>query len=397
MSDGQREVLAVLSRSLTVPVREVQRAKALLLAADGMANSRVAAELRVSPATVAAWRVRFASEGLAKLGKVRKGRGRKATIPQAKIEEIVELTKSSKPDGETHWSCRSMAAKVGVSKATVQRVWSARGLKPHLVKTFKVSNDPKFEEKLIDVVGLYLDPPENAVVLCMDEKSSVQALDRTQPSPPMVKGRAGTMTHDYQRHGTTTLFAALDVLTGHVTGTCMPRHRHEEFLKFLTKIDKEVPKGLAVHVILDNYSAHKHKDVGLWMTDHKRFHLHFTPTSSSWLNLVERWFRELTDKAIRRGVFRSVPDLIAKIEEYLAAHNAKGTTFVWTATAEQILDKVARGRVSGQASTKLRHTTSCASIPASPLDGRIAEPVAPSREGPSALDRLPEERQADPG
>ena len=193
---------------------------------------------------------------------------------------------------------------------------------------------------------MYLDPPENAVVLCMDEKSSVQALDRTQPSLPMVKGRAGTMTHDYKRHGTTTLFAALDVLTGHVTGTCMPRHRHEEFLKFLTKIDKEVPKGLAVHVILDNYSAHKHKDVGLWMTDHKRFHLHFTPTSSSWLNLVERWFRELTDKAIRRGVFRSVPDLIAKIEEYLAAHNAKGTTFVWTATAEQILDKVARGRVA---------------------------------------------------
>src|SRR5664279_3406862 len=346
MSDGQREVLAVLSRSLTAPVREVQRAKALLLAADGMANSRVAAELRVSPATVAAWRARFASEGLAKLGKVRKGRGRKATIPRAKIEEIVELTKSSKPAGETHWSCRSMAAKVGVSKATVQRVWSARGLKPHLVKTFKVSNDPKFEEKLIDVVGLYLDPPENAVVLCMDEKSSVQALERTQPSLPMVKGRAGTMTHDYKRHGTTTLFAALDVLTGTVIGECLPRHRHTEFLKFLRTIDREVPKGLQVHLILDNYSTHKHETVEKWLAKHPRFHLHFTPTSSSWLNLIERWFGKLTDKAIRRGVFHSVPELITAIETYLTVNNKNPEPFVWTATAEQILTKVQRGRAT---------------------------------------------------
>ena len=239
-----------------------------------------------------------------------------------------------------------MAARVGVSKATVQRVWSARGLKPHLVKTFKLSNDPRFEEKLVDVVGLYLDPPDQAVVLCMDEKSSVQALDRTQASLPMVKGRAQTMTHDYKRHGTTTLFAALDVLTGKVIGSCMPRHRHEEFVKFLKTVDKEVPKGLAIHMILDNYATHKHPDVVTWLKAHPRFHLHFIPTSSSWLNLVERWFRELTDKALRRGVFPSVPDLIAKIEEYLAAHNAKGTTFVWTATADQILAKVARGRVA---------------------------------------------------
>ena len=346
MSAGQREMLTVLARSQTSPVREVQRAKALLLAADGVANSRVAAELRVSPATVAAWRARFGSEGLARLGKVRKGRGRKASIPQQKIDEIVELTKNSTPDGETHWSCRSMAERVGVSKDTVQRVWSARGLKPHLVKTFKVSNDPLFEEKLVDVVGLYLDPPDKAVVLCMDEKSSVQALDRTQPSLPMVPGRAQTMTHDYKRHGTTTLFAALDVLTGQVIGSCLPRHRHEEFLKFLNTIDREVPKGLAVHMILDNYATHKHADVQDWMQAHPRFHLHFTPTSSSWLNLVERWFRELTDKALRRGVFHSVPDLIAKIEDYLATHNAKGSTFVWTATADQILAKVARGRVA---------------------------------------------------
>lgn len=346
MSDIQREMLEVLARSQTAPHREVQRARALLLAVEGMANTRIAAQVGVSPATVAAWRARFADQGMAKLGQVRKGRGRKPSIPQAKIDEIVELTKNSKPDGEMHWSCRNMAAKVGVSPATVQRVWSGRGLKPHLVKTFKLSNDPRFEEKLLDVVGLYLDPPEQAVVLCMDEKSSVQALDRTQRSLPMVKGRAGTMTSDYKRHGTTTLFAALNVLTGHVTGTCMPRHRHEEFLKFLTTIDKEVPKGLAVHMILDNYSAHKHSDVALWLAKHPRFQLHFTPTSSSWLNLVERWFRELTDKAIRRGVFRSVPDLIGKIEEYLDAHNAKGTSFIWTATAEDILVKVARGRVA---------------------------------------------------
>lgn len=346
MSGGQRETLILLSRSQTAAFREVQRAEALLLAGDGVATSRVAAELGVSAATVSAWRARFTAEGLSKLGKVRKGRGRKPTIPQEKIDEIIYLTKHSKPEGETHWSCRSMAERVGVSKDTVQRVWSARGLKPHLVKTFKLSNDPQFEEKLIDVVGLYLNPPENAVVLCMDEKSSVQALDRTQPSLPMVKGRAQTMTHDYKRHGTTTLFAALDVLTGHVIGSCMPQHRHEEFLKFLRTIDQQVPKGLAVHMILDNYATHKHADVRAWLENHPRFHLHFTPTSSSWLNLVERWFRELTDKALRRGVFRSVPDLIAKIEEYLNAHNAKGSTFVWTATAEEILTKVSRGRVA---------------------------------------------------
>jgi transposase len=346
LTDGQRETLTLLSRSQTAAFREVQRAKALLLAADGVANYRIAAEVRVSPATVAAWRDRFAAEGLVKFGQVRKGRGPKPTIPQSKIDEIVELTKNSTPDGETHWSCRTMAERVGVSKDTVQRVWAARGLKPHLVDTFKVSNDPLFEEKLVDVVGLYVDPPDNAVVLCMDEKSSVQALDRTQPSLPMVPGRAQTMTHDYKRHGTTTLFAALDVLTGHVIGSCMPQHRHEEFLKFLKTIDREVPKGLAVHMILDNYATHKHADVRAWLDAHPRFQLHFTPTSSSWLNLVERWFRELTDKAIRRGVFHSVPDLIAKIEEYLKAHNAKGTTFVWTATADQILAKVARGRVT---------------------------------------------------
>ena len=217
------------------------------------------------------------------------------------------------------------------------------------MKTFKLSNDPRFEEKLIDVVGLYLNPPEQAVVLCMDEKSSVQALDRTQPSLPMKKGRAGTMTHDYKRNGTTTLFAALNVLTGVVIGQCLPRHRHEEFLKFLRRIDREVPTGLAVHLILDSYATHKHADVTAWLAKHPRFHLHFTPTSSSWLNLVERWFRDITDKAIRRGVFPSVPDLIAAIEDYLRVNNADPKPFMWTASAESILEKVRRGRVALEA------------------------------------------------
>jgi transposase len=349
MSSGQREALEVVARSRTAPHRQVQRAEALVLAADGVANAQIGRRVGVKAATVRAWRARFAEEGLAKLGKVRSGRGRKSSIPQSKIDQIVELTRNSTPEGQTHWSCRTMAKKVGVSPATVQRVWAARGLKPHLVKTFKLSNDPRFEEKLIDVVGLYLNPPDNAIVLCLDEKSSVQALDRTQPSLPMTKGRAATMTHDYKRNGTTTLFAALDVLTGKVIGECLPRHRHEEFLKFLRTIDREVSTGLQVHLICDNYATHKHPDVQAWLTKHPRFHLHFTPTSSSWLNLVERWFRELTDKALRRGVFHSVPDLIAKIEAYLAAHNDDPRPFIWTATADEILAKVARGRVALQA------------------------------------------------
>jgi transposase len=346
MTDGQRDILEKLARSQTAPHRDVTRAKALLAAREGTANTAIAAELGVSASSVASWRARFEEEGLKKFGKVKSGRGRKPTIPDDTVAAIVEATLHDKPPGQTHWSCRSMARAQGVSPATVQRVWAARGLKPHLVKTFKLSNDKRFEEKLVDVVGLYLDPPDRAVVLCMDEKSQIQALDRTQPSLPMKKGRAGTMTHDYKRNGTTTLFAALNVLTGVVIGECLPRHRHEEFLKFLRKIDRQVPKGLAVHMILDNYATHKHPDVVGWLDKHRRFHLHFTPTSSSWLNLVERWFRELTDKAIRRGVFGSVPALIAAIEEYLDANNDDPKAFVWTATAEQILEKVRRGRTA---------------------------------------------------
>jgi transposase len=346
MSPGQRETLVSIERSHTGEHRQVRRARALLLAADGIANAQIARTVGVSRPTVKEWRGRFEAEGLTRFGEVRSGRGRRPSISEEKIADIVEWTLHSKPEGATHWSCRTMAAASGISPAMVQRIWSARGLQPHRVKTFKLSNDPRFEEKLVDVVGLYLNPPNKAVVLCMDEKSQIQALDRTQPSLPMKKGRAGTVTQDYKRNGTTTLFAALDVLTGKVIGECLPRHRHDEFLRFLRKVDREVPKGLRIHLILDNYRTHKHDDVDDWLSKHKRFHLHFTPTSSSWLNLVERWFRNLTDRAIRRGVFRSVPDLIAAIEAYLRAHNDDPKPFQWTATAEEILEKVSRGRVA---------------------------------------------------
>ena len=348
MSDGQRDALGVLARSQTAAHREVQRARVLLMAADGVANASIASTVSVTPTTVRAWRSRFESEGLARLGRVRTGRGRKPVIPQSKIDEIVDLTRNSRPDGHTHWSVRTMAKKVGVSPAQVQRIWAARGLKPHRVDAFKLSNDPHFEEKLIDVVGLYLNPPEKAIVLCMDEKSSIQALDRTQPGLPMKKGRGATMTHDYKRHGTTTLFAALDVATGKVIGSCLPKHRHNEFLKFLKTVDSNVPAELEIHLILDNYATHKHANVKMWLTKNPRFHLHFTPTSSSWLNLVERWFRELTDKALRRGIFHSVPDLIEAIEDYLDSHNDEPKPLIWTAIADSILEKVARGRVALQ-------------------------------------------------
>ena len=344
VSPSQREVLERVARSTSAAHREVVRARVLLDAADGVANTLIAGRHGVTAVTVRSWRETFAVDGLTGWGKVKPGRGRKATVTDEKVAEIVELTTKTTPPGQTHWSCRTMAERVGVSKDTVQRIWSELGLTPHRVDTFKVSNDPRFNDKLIDVVGLYLDPPEKAVVLCMDEKSQIQALDRTQASLPMKPGRAGTMTHDYKRNGTTTLFAALDVLTGKVIGQCLPRHRHEEFLKFLRTIDAQVPRGLQVHLILDNYSTHKHADVERWLKRHKRFHLHFTPTSSSWLNQVERWFRDLTEKNIRRGIFGSVPDLIESIEDYVSANNDNPKPYTWTATAESILAKVQRAR-----------------------------------------------------
>ncbi len=346
VSPAQREVLERVARSSSAAHREVLRARVLLDAADGVGNRTIAGRHGVTAVTVRAWRDVFEVDGLTDWGKVKAGRGRKPSISAEKVAEIVELTTKTRPPGATHWSCRTMAKRVGVSPATVQRIWSELGLQPHRVDMFKVSNDPRFTEKLIDVVGLYLNPPERAIVLCMDEKSQIQALDRTQASLPMTPGRAGTMTHDYKRNGTTTLFAALDVLTGRVIGQCLPRHRHEEFLTFLKTIDREVPRGLQVHLILDNYATHKHPDVVRWLTRHKRFHLHFTPTSSSWLNQVERWFRDLTEKNLRRGIFASVPDLIASIEDYLAASNNDPKPYVWTATAESILAKVQRARTT---------------------------------------------------
>jgi len=339
-------VLETLARSQTAPFRLVQRSRALLLAADGVSNVQIAQLVGVTRQTVLNWRTDFGDRGLGEFGKVRYGRGKKPVIPAVTIAQIVDWTLHTKPEGQTHWSCRTMAAHAGVSPATVQRIWSARGIKPHRVEKFKLSNDKRFEEKLIDVVGLYLNPPDQAVVLCMDEKSSIQALDRTQPSLPMIPGRAGTMTHDYKRHGTTTLFAALDVATGKVIGKCFDRHRNDEFVRFLRTVDSQVPKKLQVHVIVDNYGTHTHDNVKAWLAKHPRFHLHFTPTSSSWLNLVERWFGDLTGKAIRRGVFRSVPDLIAAIEAYLTAYNNDPKPLIWTATAEDILTKVRRGRVT---------------------------------------------------
>ena len=346
MSETDREVLQKVARSTAAAHREVIRARVLLAAAEGVGNRTIAAEHGISAMTVRAWRAAFTTDGLKHWGTVKKGRGRKPSIPAETVAEIVRMTTKTKPQGKTHWTSRSLAKELGVSHSSVHRIWSELGLKPHRVDTFKVSNDPAFDEKVIDVVGLYLNPPEQAVVLAMDEKSSVQALDRTQASLPMVPGRAGTMTHDYKRHGTTTLFAALDVLTGKVIGQCLPKHRHEEFLKFLNTIDRQVPDDLDVHLILDNYATHKHAKVKAWMKNHPRFHFHFTPTSASWLNQVERWFRDLTEQNLRRGIFRSVPELIDSIEEYMQANNEDPKPYEWTATAESILDKVARARTS---------------------------------------------------
>jgi transposase len=267
-------------------------------------------------------------------------------ISQEVIDQMIEDTLHSVPPDATLWSNRTMAQHCGLSRTTVQREWKARGIKPHLVKTFKVSNDPNFEDKLIDVVGLYMNPPDGAIVLSFDEKSQIQALDRTQPSLPMKQGRPGTVTHDYKRNGTTTLFAALNVLTGELIGQCFSRHRHQEFLAFLRLINREVPRGKEIHVVLDNYATHKHPEVVAWLETHKRFHFHFTPTSSSWLNMVERWFGDITRKRIRRGSFGSVHELIEAIDDYIAHNNEVPTPFIWTKTAKQIITKVRRGRVA---------------------------------------------------
>lgn len=339
LSEEQRMELERRVRSQTLDARSVRRARIVLLAADGVGNHEIARRLEISRNQVIAWRGRFAKGGIAAIESDLPRSGRKPTIDAA---EIVRVTTQTTPEGATHWSTRRLAAKLGISDTTVLKVWQANGLKPHLVETFKVSRDPKFVEKLEDIVGLYMSPPEHALVLCCDEKSQVQALDRTQPGLPLKKGRAETMTHDYKRNGTTTLFAALNVLDGQVIGQCQQRHTHAEWLKFLKQIDRETPKDKALHLICDNYATHKHPIVQEWLEKHPRFHIHFTPTSASWLNMVERFFRSISTDRLERGVFRSVPELISAIDEYIAVHNQNPKPFVWTAKANDILQKVIR-------------------------------------------------------
>jgi transposase len=324
------------------PQQVAQRCRIILAAAKGQQDKDIAKSMEINFKTVALWRQRFCREGPDCLWEVAAGRGRKPQFPASKIEEIINATLQTRPPGSTHWSCRTMAKAHGVSKATVNRIWQSHGLQPHRVEPFKLSRDPKFLEKLTDVVGLYLNPPEKALVLCVDEKSQIQALDRTQPGLPLKKGRCGTLTHDYKRNGTTTLFAALELAQGKVIGQCFARHRHQEFLKFLKRLDAEFPAELKLHLVIDNYGTHKHPRVQSWLQRHPRFVPHFIPTSSSWLNLVERWFGELTGKRLHRGAFVSVADLVAAIEEYLVAWNTNPKPFIWTATVESIREKLSR-------------------------------------------------------
>lgn len=336
----QRRTLEAWVNARTSPQRIVLRSRICLLAADGFSNNAIAKRLETSRPTVALWRSRFAKYGPAGISEDASHGASPRRLDVQTVKLIVERTLHSRPADATHWSTRTLAKEIGVSHVTVARVWEAHGLQPHRVKTFKLSKDARFVEKLADVVGLYLNPPEKALVLCVDEKSQIQALDRTQPGLPMKKGRCGTMTHDYKRHGTTSLFAALNVLEGTVIGSCYPRHRHQEYLKFLRQIDRYTPGGLDLHLILDNYRTHSHPQVEQWLEKHPRFHMHFTPTSSSWLNLIERWFAELTRKQIRRGVFRSVPELVTSIKDFIRINNREPKPFIWTKKVDQILEKL---------------------------------------------------------
>ena len=342
LSPEERSALARWAHGRSFPFRLVQRARIIQMASDGVLNQAIARELEISRPTVQLWRERFLSLRLAGLEKDAPRPGRIPSIPERKVRAVVEATLHTTPPAATHWSTRSMAKAQGLSEATIRRIWKRHNLKPHLIRTFKVSRDTHFVEKLYDVVGLYLNPPDKSLVLCVDEKSQVQALDRTQPGLPLKKGRCGTMTHDYKRNGTTTLFAALSMLDGKVIGDCMPRHRHQEFIRFLKTIDAKTAPELDLHLVVDNYGTHKHPRVKSWLRRHPRFHLHFIPTSSSWLNLVERWFRDLTTKRIRRGSFRNVRELIVAITQYLDNHNQNPRVFVWTASVERILTKVAK-------------------------------------------------------
>jgi len=344
LAETDREQLERWAAAHGTPQQVALRCRIVLGAAAGQTNLRIAAEAGIDVKTVSLWRGRFVETGAEGLWQIASGRGRKATYSARKIKAIVQATLLTKPKGMTQWSCREMAQAQGVSKSTVSNIWRSHNLKPHRVKSFKLSRDARFLEKLTDVVGLYLNPPDQALVLCVDEKTQIQALDRTQPGLPMKKGRLGTMTHDYKRNGTTCLFAALEVLQGKVIGQCFTRHRHQEFLRFLRRLDTEFAGDVALHLVMDNYGTHKHPNVQAWLKRHPRFVPHFVPTSSSWLNLVERWFGELTAKAVRRGSFASVADLESAIAAFLAAWNEKPKPFVWTATVESIQAKLARCR-----------------------------------------------------
>jgi len=326
------------------PQQVALRCRIILAAAAGLENRVIGEGLGINRHTVELWRQRVREQGIDQVWEIGAGRGCKPRYDRARRDAIVNATLQTKPKGMTHGSCRLMAQAQEVSPSTVNRLWQLHNIKPHLSRTFKLSRDTQFLQKLTDVVGLYLNPPQKALVLCVDEKSQIQALDRTQPGLPLKKGRCGTMTHDYKRHGTTTLFAALNVLDGKVIGQCQARHRHQEWLKFLRRLDREFPPQLTLHLIMDNYGTHKEPSVRAWLKKHRRFVCHFIPTSSSWLNLVERWFEELSEKAIRRTSFVSVPDLQQAIEQFMAAWNEKPTPFIWTAKVEDIVKKIERAR-----------------------------------------------------
>jgi transposase len=340
----QRLELEKLKRGRRVSVRLAERAAIVLHAADGLDNQQIGALMNISRQKAGRWRQRFAERGIAGIEKDAPRPGRRRSIDAVQRDAVVRKTLHETPEGQTHWSRSTMAAATGLSESTIGRIWREHGLKPHLVKTFKLSNDPNFAEKLVDIIGLYTSPPEHAVVLSCDEKSQIQALDRTQPSLPLKRGRGGTMTHDYKRNGTTSLFAAMNVLDGTIISECHARHRHQEWLKFLKLIKSQVPDDKEVHLICDNYATHKHAKVRAWAERNPRFHFHFTPTSASWLNMIERFFRDLSEKALKRGSFYNVNDLIGAIGEYINAHNANPKPFIWTASSTDILAKVKRAR-----------------------------------------------------
>jgi transposase len=330
------------SRGKSFPLRLMQRAQIIQLAAKGVFSHDIALQLHTSRPTVQLWRERFLAFRLPGLEKDAPRPGRIPRIPNKDVNVIVKATLQTTPANATHWSARSMAKVHGISKNSVWRIWKQHNLKPHLIKTFKLSRDKQFIEKLHDIIGLYLNPPDKAIVFCVDEKSQIQALERTQPLLPLRPGIPARQTHDYARHGTTTLFAALSMLDGTVIGDCMPRHRHQEFIRFLQLIDVKAPPDVALHLIVDNYGTHKHPRVLSWLKRHPRFHLHFIPTSSSWLNMVERWFGDITSKRIRRGSFKNVKELIMVINQYIESNNQKPKAFVWTASVESIMRKIAK-------------------------------------------------------